>query len=162
MLTVSGKTGTRTMPLAPAAITLLTNRSEGRGSDELLFTRDDGKPWAHSDWDESVKAAATRAKLPNDVVLYTLRHSFITQLLMDGAPTLEVARLVGTSVQMIEKHYGHLVETATRSRLAKVRLLWTKRISNRERLHRSLDKLFRREPLSAADKLGSWAARTTR
>jgi hypothetical protein len=38
-------------------------------------------------------------------------------------PTLEVARLVGTSVAMIEKHYGHLVASAARQRLAKIAML---------------------------------------
>jgi hypothetical protein len=37
--------------------------------------------------------------------------------------TLEVARLVGTSLVMIEKHYGHLVADAARERLAKVEML---------------------------------------
>jgi hypothetical protein len=31
-----------------------------------------------------------------------------------------VARIVGTSLQMIEKHYGHVVVTDARARLAKV------------------------------------------
>jgi hypothetical protein len=37
--------------------------------------------------------------------------------------TLDVARIVGTSVMMIEKHYGHLVASAAAERLAKVQLL---------------------------------------
>jgi hypothetical protein len=37
--------------------------------------------------------------------------------------TLDVARLTGTSVMMIEKHYGHLVASAARERLAKVKML---------------------------------------
>jgi protein CrcB len=74
-----------------------------------LFTRDDGKPWAHSDWDALVREAAEKAGLPKGVCLYTLRHSFITQTLLEGLSTLEVSRMVGTSLTMIEKHYGHLV-----------------------------------------------------
>jgi hypothetical protein len=37
--------------------------------------------------------------------------------------TLDVARLCGTSVGMIEKHYGHLVASSARSRLAAVTML---------------------------------------
>ncbi|MGH8865200.1 MAG: hypothetical protein ACREA9_07535 [Pyrinomonadaceae bacterium] len=37
--------------------------------------------------------------------------------------TLDVARLVGTSIRMIEKHYGHLVASVARERLAQVRRL---------------------------------------
>jgi site-specific recombinase XerD len=101
--------------------------SLGSGATRLptafLLTRDDGKPWAHSDWDELVKEAAATAGLPKETCLYTLRHSFITQALLDGMSTLVVAKMVGTSLAMIEKHYGHLVQTTARERLAKVQLL---------------------------------------
>lgn len=56
-------------------------------------------------------------------MLYTLRHSWITTALMSGMSTLDVARLTGTSLMMIEKHYGHLVDAAARERLAAVRIL---------------------------------------
>jgi hypothetical protein len=36
-----------------------------------LFTRDDGKPWAHSDWDKLVRAAAAKASLQSGVSLCT-------------------------------------------------------------------------------------------
>jgi integrase len=121
-LTVSGKTGTRTMPLTPAAVELFTAIGREKLPNASLLTRDDGKPWAHSDWDEDVKAAAVRAGLPTEACLYTLRHSFITQALLDGVSTLEVSKIVGTSLAMIEKHYGHLVQDTARERLAKVQL----------------------------------------
>jgi integrase len=50
-----------------------------------------------------------RAKLGlKEVVAYTYRHTYITDALCRGVPAAVVAELVGTSVQMIEKHYGHL------------------------------------------------------
>jgi site-specific recombinase XerD len=88
-----------------------------------LLTRDDGQPWGHSDWDDSIRAAAAKAGCPAGTVLYTLRHSFITQALLSGMPTLEVAKLVGTSLKMIEQHYGHLVMEAALERLAKVEIV---------------------------------------
>ncbi len=122
-MTFIGKTGTRTVPLSDAAIELFTALSKSKLPGARLLVRDDGKPWGPSDWDELVKAAAVEAKLPAAVCLYTLRHSFITQAITDGMTTLDVARLVGTSVMMIEKHYGHLVASAARERLAKVKML---------------------------------------
>jgi integrase len=118
-----GKTGARTVPLAPAALALFKRLAKGKLPGAPLLARADGKPWAHSDWDELVRAAAEQAKLPPGVCLYTLRHSFITQAITDGLSTLDVARLTGTSVTMIEKHYGHLVADAARERLAQVELL---------------------------------------
>src|SRR5215469_15743225 len=122
-LTVSGKTGTRTIPLTPAAVEIFAVISKDKLPNASLLTRHDGKPWAHSDWDEDVKAAAVLASLPTETCLYTLRHSFITQALLDGVSTLEVSKIVGTSLAMIEKHYGHLVHDTARERLAKVQLV---------------------------------------
>ena len=121
-LTVTGKTGTRIIPLAPGAVDFFAQVSKDKLPNASLLTRDDGKPWGHSDWDEDVKAAARRAALPAQTCLYTLRHSFITQALLDGVSTLEVSKIVGTSLAMLEKHYGHLVHDTARERLAKVQL----------------------------------------
>src|SRR5262249_23592164 len=74
-VTVTGKTGTRTIPLTSAAVELFALMSKDKLPNAPLLTRDDGKPWAHSDWDEDVKAAAVRAGLPTETCLYTLRHS---------------------------------------------------------------------------------------
>jgi integrase len=123
-----GKTGARTVPLSPQATKLFERLAESKLPTVNLFVRDDpgeslGKPWAHSDWDDLIAEAAQLAGLPKGTCLYTLRHSFVTEALLGGLPTLEVARLVGTSVQMIEKHYGHLVASAARARLATVQML---------------------------------------
>lgn len=122
-MTFAGKTGRRDVPLSPAAVALFKRLSSSKLPAAPLFTRDDGKPWAHSDWDELVRAAAEKAKLPKGVCLYVLRHSFITEAISGGMSTLDVARLCGTSVTMIEKHYGHLVASAARERLAAVAML---------------------------------------
>lgn len=122
-LSVSGKTGARTIPLTDPGVALFEDFATDKLPNAYLLTRDDGKPWGHSDWDEEVKAAASRAKLPAGTCLYTLRHSFITQALLDGVSTLEVAKIVGTSLAMIERHYGHLVHATARERLGKVQLV---------------------------------------
>jgi integrase len=122
-LTVTGETGTRTFPLTAAAVEFFLQFTKNKLPSAWLLTRSDGKPWAHSDWDEQVKGAAVRAELSGETCLYTLRHSFITQALLDGVSTLEVSKIVGTSLAMIEKHYGHLVYETARERLARVQML---------------------------------------
>jgi integrase len=119
-MTFNGKTGARTVPISPAAVKLFKRLALGKLPEARLLVRDDGQPWAHSDWDALVRDAAKKAELPAGACLYTLRHSFITTALTSAMSTLDVARLVGTSVTMIEKHYGHLVASAARERLAKV------------------------------------------
>lgn len=121
-LRVKGKTGSRPVLLAPAAVTLFERRCKDRESGEFLLTRDDGRHWSHSDWDELVKDAAKRAELPAETVLYTLRHSWITAVLLGGMSTLEVSTIAGTSLKMIQDHYGHLVADIAGQRLAKVKM----------------------------------------
>lgn len=118
-----GKTGARVVPLSPAAHEFFRRIARGKLPSAYLLTRDDGEPWNRADWDQLVRAAAEQANLPKGVVLYTLRHSWITEALRAGMPTLDVARLTGTSLPMIEDHYGHLVADATRERLATVKML---------------------------------------
>lgn len=122
-MTFTGKTGSRTVPLSPDAVALFKRLAKDKLPAGRLLVRDDGKPWAHSDWDELVRDVAKAASLPAGTCLYVLRHSFVTEALTNGLSTLDVARLVGTSVMMIEKHYGHLVASAARERLAKVAML---------------------------------------
>ena len=121
--TFKGKTGTRDVPLSPAATALFKRLAKGKLPGAAMFTNEGGTPWEHSDWDELIRAAADSAKLPKGVVLYTLRHSFITEALRGGMATLDVARLTGTSLPMIQEHYGHLVADAARERLARVAML---------------------------------------
>ena len=42
--------------------------------------------------------------------LYVLRHTFATLLLAENVSMHYLAKLMGTSVGMIEAHYGHIVE----------------------------------------------------
>ncbi len=51
----------RTVPLPSAAVALFDRLAQGKRPGDLLFTRDDGKPWAHSDWDGLVRAEGGRA-----------------------------------------------------------------------------------------------------
>ncbi len=88
----------------------------------LLFTRGDGEPWDKDKWKGPVKAAAAAADLPAETTLYTLRHSVITDLVVAGVDLFTVAKLAGTSVRMIEEHYGHLRSDVTATALEKVAL----------------------------------------
>jgi site-specific recombinase XerD len=125
-ITFIGKTGTRTVSVSPPAMALFKRLSENKAPGDLLLVRDDGNPWSHSDWDGPVREAANAAGLPSDprtgTCLYTLRHSFITQAIESGMTTLDVARYVGTSLVMIDKHYGQTSKSSA-ARLAKVKMV---------------------------------------
>ena len=112
-----------TVTLSPASVALFERLAKGKLPAAYLLVRDDGQPWAHSDWDELVREAAARAGLPAGTCLYSLRHSWITAAITEGMSPLEVSRLVGTSLRMIDKNYGHLALAKTRERLAAVAML---------------------------------------
>lgn len=121
-ITFRTKGHTRTIPLSPAAQALMDRLAKGKLPRAFLFTNG-GKPWQAQDWRDPVKEAAAAANLPPETVLYTLRHSWITDAIVGGLDPLTVAKLSGTSLAMIEKHYGHLVQGAARDKLARVSFL---------------------------------------
>jgi len=108
------KTGERIVPLTAEMVSHFNELAKSKLPDAYLLTRDDGKPWAHSDHDEFMRDAAKAAKLPAGTVFYTLRHSFIASAISAGMDIYSVAEITGTSVRMIEKHYGKLLKDRVR------------------------------------------------
>lgn len=85
-----------------------------------LFMRGNGSAWDKNSWKVPIAKAAIEAELPSGVCAYTLRHSTITDLVQASVPLLTIAQISGTSVEMIEKHYGHLVQGAAIQGLGKL------------------------------------------
>lgn len=83
-----------------------------------IFARSGGRAWNRDAWKYPIKEALRVAGLPTAASAYTLRHSVITDLIRARLPILTVAQLSGTSVAMIEKHYGHLVRNDAEEALA--------------------------------------------
>ncbi|KGM54180.1 integrase [Lysobacter arseniciresistens ZS79] len=118
-VTFRTKTGARTIPVSPAAKELFDRLAKSKLPTALMFTNA-GEPWTPQAWAPKVKAAAAKAELPPETVAYTLRHSWITSAIIGGMDPVTVARLTGTSLEMISRTYGHLVQDAARERLAQV------------------------------------------
>ncbi|HLY78631.1 MAG TPA: site-specific integrase [Caulobacteraceae bacterium] len=115
------KTGPRKIHVGVEAAALLLQQMKGKLPSAPMFMRANGEAWDKDTWKGPVKEAVVAAKLDPDTVAYTLRHSVITDLIKEKVPTLFVAKLAGTSVEQIEKHYGHLLQdeaTAALDRLA--------------------------------------------
>ena len=98
----------RKIKLPEVTAAFLAECAKGKLPAAPLLARADGKAWDKDAWKWPVKDAATAAELPAAATAYTLRHSVITDLVTGGLDLLTVAQLSGTSVAMIEKHYGHL------------------------------------------------------
>jgi integrase len=71
--------------------------------------------WRLRDWYPALDAAGISRRGP-----YCLRHTFATEALAAGLSIFELARVMGTSVKVIDRTYGHLAVDSTdaiRSRL---------------------------------------------
>ena len=97
------------MPVAGDALAVLRHRPDARASegDGLVFTGARGGPVNDSHLSRRLQALASAAGVPKNVAAYSLRHSYGTRTAGAGVPLLDLARIMGTSVQMIERHYRH-------------------------------------------------------
>ena len=79
---------------------------------KLLFRLSDGS--VPDNWNKPFRQWLEDSKLLNCPVtgkersLYSLRHYYATQRLLEGIPIHDLAEQMGTSVLMITKHYSHL------------------------------------------------------
>jgi integrase len=112
----------RTLPLPATTVTFFGTCAKDALPAAPLLRRANGCRWNKDSWKGPVKDAVVAAKLPTGATAYTLRHSVITDLVHGGLDTLTVAQLSGTSVVMIEKHYGHLKAEHARAALATLAL----------------------------------------
>ncbi len=114
----AGKTGRRDVFLSAEALSLFEQLCLGRPKTQYVFLRSDGSPWAKAQHQHYFAKAVNRAKLDLATTFYTLRHSYISHALKSGIPTQLLAENVGTSVRMIEKHYGKFIRDDRRRMLA--------------------------------------------
>jgi site-specific recombinase XerD len=121
-LEITGKTEPRVIPLTDEALEHFRTCARGKLPGAWLVSRADGSQWKKEAWRDEIKAAVRKARLPRATVAYTLRHSVITDLVTGGLDIFTVAKLAGTSVVMVEKHYGHLQREHARSALEKLAL----------------------------------------
>ncbi|MEP2178687.1 MAG: site-specific integrase [Marinomonas sp.] len=90
------------------AAEFLSDQSKDKLPNAPLFARSNGKRWDKENWNKPIAAATFAAGLESGITTYTLRHSVITDLVNGGLALLTVAQISDTSVEMIERHYGHL------------------------------------------------------
>ena len=71
--------------------------------------------WRTREWYPALEAAGIAQRGP-----YCLRHTFATEALAAGVSIFELARLMGTSVAMIDRTYGHLARDSEASILERL------------------------------------------
>lgn len=87
-----------------------------------MFMRRGGARWTRDNWNDPIKSASISIGSGPAVTAYTFRHSVITDLVNGGLALLTVAQMSNTSVEMIERHYGHLNRAAAEQALAALSL----------------------------------------
>lgn len=116
-----GKDRKITLPVETAAFFAVHTANKLPGAP--LLARADGEFWNRDSWKKPIKEAVAAAGLPAAATAYTLRHSVITDLIaVVRLDTMTVAILSGTSLAMIEAHYGHLLRDHAAQGLSRLAL----------------------------------------
>lgn len=100
----------RTVLVRGEALAVLRRLSAARVSEnpnDLVFTGVGGGPVDFGYLRKQLKRFAAEAGVRKNVTAYSLRHGFGTVMVSEEAPIFKVAKMMGTSVEMIEKHYAH-------------------------------------------------------
>ncbi|WP_458525604.1 tyrosine-type recombinase/integrase [Onishia taeanensis] len=108
----------RTFPLSSPVVDVLKgwHHQQGAPAAGLVFPSPrNGKRMSSTAMQKPWATVRRWAGLPEDLQLYTLRHNFASQLVMDGVDLLTVSKLMAHSdIQTTIQHYAHLRPDHTR------------------------------------------------
>ena len=117
------KVKARHVPLTPAALKLFRAAAKSKLPAAPLFTDSQGAAWHRVALSRGIRVAAKAAKLPPNVVAYSIRHAVISEWLSAGIDAFTVGQLCGTSVAMIERYYGKFIKAPALAKLTAVELV---------------------------------------
>lgn len=99
----------RQVVLAEKGRRFFETHTAGRQANEIIFRRQDGRPWGKSHQIRRLKEACKNGSILPEASFHILRHTYASHLVMNGAPLNVVASNLGHSdTRMVEKHYAHL------------------------------------------------------
>jgi integrase len=105
----SGKS--RRVVLAGEGVAFFAALTAGKPTNAMMLTKADGSAWKRSHQVVPIKEALSRARI-EPTGFHTLRHTYCSHAIMNGAPLLAIACNLGhADTKMIEAHYGHLSQT---------------------------------------------------
>ena len=108
------KKSKRSITLFPNVLAVLNSAPRLRVTEsDHVFLNRDGRPIVPDNWRKEYWHGALTALKIRHRKFYCTRHTFISVMLSHGENIKRVADYVGTSVLMIEKHYGKLITEDT-------------------------------------------------
>lgn len=102
----------RDFPLKGKVLEFFREHVAGREPDEILFPSKNGSHYSERNFNARIKAAKAKSDMP-EFDAYSCRHAFIQDLINQGVPATAVARLTGTSLEHIMKHYSAGMDLAS-------------------------------------------------
>ena len=99
----------RVVPLTDEARALFARLTKAKNDDEHVFTRGDGTSWLRGYQTRPMKRACEAAGIEPAKSFHILRHTFAVILLRQHVPIEFVAKALGNSVQICQRHYAHVV-----------------------------------------------------
>jgi integrase len=91
----------------------------GRDGNELMLRKADNTGWRGGDQTDPMEDAVKRAKIPR-ITFHGTRHTYASLALMAKTSPMVVAKNMGhTDTKMIEKHYGHLIDSHRKEEIQK-------------------------------------------
>lgn len=102
----------RTVPLQDIAMHALQQMPSGGPNDLLIPAPDGGYFDLHNFRTRVWNPGQGEALVHPRRRIYDLRHTFATFALAAGISTFDLSRYMGTSLTMIDRHYGHLAKDA--------------------------------------------------
>lgn len=107
--------------VSPCLGTLSKIVAHGRSSGPL-FQPKSGEKWEYSEMRRRFERLRKRIDANPKLVMYSFRHTWITNAMLSGEDVATIASLAGTSIRMIDEHYGHLSQHESHLEIAALRI----------------------------------------
>ena len=99
----------RHVVLTDEGIALFGSLAAGRQGEEPMFLKATGERWGTAHQIRFMAEACTAARITPTAGFHSLRHTYASHAIMNGAPLIVAAKNLGhVDTRMVERHYGHL------------------------------------------------------
>ncbi|HTT37994.1 MAG TPA: site-specific integrase [Burkholderiales bacterium] len=102
----------RFVPLNAERAALCCELLADKTSDDLVLTKQDGKPWGNNHHARAVLEACKAARIRPAISFHELRHTYASHLAQAGVDLLTISKLLSyAGTRIASRHYAHLADT---------------------------------------------------